>query len=138
MREAGQNMANAFRSIADKPQKDYADKGKRVSKTELLKKPWKWQERVYQSTERYLNRAIESVKQLSAKAQVDEMNKQWADLFNSDYEKSGKPENVQGEEAPAVAEEPFAYHADAFEKVAEKQVKTPDSMLQSVVYNNVR
>lgn len=138
MREAGQNMANAFRSIADKPQKDYADKEKRVSKTELLKKPWKWQERVYQSMERYLDYAIESVKQLSAKVQVDEMNKQWADLFDSDYEKSGKPENVQGEEVSAVAEELIEYHADAFEKVAEKQIQTPDSMPQSVVYNNVR
>lgn len=138
MREAGQNMANAFRSIADKPQKDYADKEKRVSKTELLKKPWKWQERVYQSMEKYLDHAIESVKQLSAKVQVDEMNKQWTDLFNFDYDMSDKSENVQGEEVPAVAEELFEYHADAFEKVAEKQVQTSDSMSKPAVYNNVR
>ena len=35
MREAGQKIANMFRTFADKPEKEYGEK--KVSKTELIK-----------------------------------------------------------------------------------------------------
>lgn len=40
MREAGQKIANTFRSFADKPEVDYSAKEKKFSKTELAKKPF--------------------------------------------------------------------------------------------------
>ena len=38
MREAGQKIANTFRTFADKPEKEYGEK--KFSKTELIKKPF--------------------------------------------------------------------------------------------------
>lgn len=38
MREAGQEIANAFRVLADKPEKEYGDK--KFSRTEMMKKPF--------------------------------------------------------------------------------------------------
>ena len=42
MREAGQKVANTFRTFADKEEVDYSEKEKKFSKTEVAKKPWKW------------------------------------------------------------------------------------------------
>ena len=39
MRNAGQTVANTFRTFADKEVVDYADKEKKFSKTEMFKKP---------------------------------------------------------------------------------------------------
>lgn len=41
MREAGQGILNSFRILGNKPMKEYTDKEKKFSKTELLKMPWK-------------------------------------------------------------------------------------------------
>ena len=49
MREAGQKVANTFRTFADKEEVDYSDKEKQFSKTEVAKKPWQWQKKVYES-----------------------------------------------------------------------------------------
>jgi hypothetical protein len=46
MREAGQKVANTFRTFADKEEVDYSDKEKKFSKTEVAKKPWQWQKKV--------------------------------------------------------------------------------------------
>ena len=40
MREAGQKVANTFRTFADKETVDYSDKEKKFSKTEFVKKPF--------------------------------------------------------------------------------------------------
>ena len=40
LREANQQIANAFRTFADKETVDYSEKEKKFSKTEAIKKPW--------------------------------------------------------------------------------------------------
>ena len=86
MRNAGQTVANTFRTFADKEVVDYADKEKKFSKTEMLKKPWKWQKKVYESMDRHLEAAIGNVSKLSMDVQMHEMEKMWDDM----YEKNSK------------------------------------------------
>ncbi len=67
MREAGQKVANTFRTFADKEEVDYSDKEKKFSKTEVAKKPWQWQKKVYESMVLHLDAAIDKVEDLSEK-----------------------------------------------------------------------
>lgn len=48
MREAGQKIANTFRTFADKETVDYSEKEKKFSKTELVKKPFEAKKKLYQ------------------------------------------------------------------------------------------
>ena len=86
MRNAGQTVANTFRTFADKEVVDYADKEKKFSKTEMLKKPWKWQKKVYESMDRHLEAAIGNVTKLSMDVHMHEMEKMWDEM----YEKNSK------------------------------------------------
>ena len=99
MRNAGQTVANTFRTFADKDVVDYADKEKKFSKTEMLKK-WKWQKNVYESMDRHLEAAIGNVTKLSMDVQMHEMEKMWDEM----YEKNSK----ELMEAAQVAE-PMSY-----------------------------
>ena len=98
MREASQKMANTFRTFANKETVDYSNKEKRFSKTELVKKPFATQKKLYESMERHLNVAIEKVNSLAKQPErvqaVDEM----------DPLKLGM-----------VVEQEFQYGAEAFE-----------------------
>ena len=67
MRDAGHSILNSFRILGNKPKREYTDKEKKISKTDILKMPWKWQKKIYQSMEKHLNHSIESVKDLSAR-----------------------------------------------------------------------
>ena len=71
MREAGQKIANIFRSFADKETVDYSNKEKRLSKTELAKKPFTIQKSLYGSIERHLDAAIEWVDRLAEVVKMD-------------------------------------------------------------------
>ena len=111
MCEAGQMVANTFRTFADKPVVDYAEKDKRFSKTEVLKKPWKWQKKVYQSMELHLDAAIDKVQKLSIDVRMHDMLQKWDDIYerNKDMfdrakEDAPKPLGVQ-----AVAESGHNY-----------------------------
>ena len=42
MREAGQQIANTFRTFADKEEVDDSQREQKFSKTELAKKSWQW------------------------------------------------------------------------------------------------
>ena len=112
MREAGIGILNSFRILGNKPMKEYTDEEKKFSKTELLKMPWKWQKKVYQSMEKHLNHAIESVKDLSARVQVDELNRKWDEIFDSSKEMKEDVERVTGEVVPVVAENGTVYGED--------------------------
>ena len=79
MREAGQKVANTFRTFADKEQVDYSDKEKKFSKTEVVKKPWKWQKKVYESMVLHLDAAIDKVEDLSRDVELDRMEKKQID-----------------------------------------------------------
>ena len=116
MREAGQKIANTFRTFADKEEVDYSDKEQKFSKTEAAKKPWQWQKKVYESMVLRLDAAIDKVEDLSRDVELDRMEKTQAD----------KPENVTdiSEEiipAMSVAEpSEYQYGAEAFEAVYPK------------------
>ncbi len=61
MREAGQKIANNFRTFADKETVDYSEQEKKFSKTELMKKPFEAKKKLYQSMEQHLDAAIDKV-----------------------------------------------------------------------------
>ncbi len=65
MREAEQKIVNTFRAFADKETVDYSGKEKKFSKTELVKKPWKWQLKVYKGMEIRLDGAIYKVEDVA-------------------------------------------------------------------------
>ena len=79
MREAGQKVANTFRTFADKEEVDYSDKEKKFSKTEVVKKPWQWQKKVYESMVLHLDAAIDKVEELSRDVELDRMEKKQID-----------------------------------------------------------
>ncbi len=130
MREAGQKIANTFRTFADKEEVDYSQKEQKFSKTELAKKPWKWQKRVYESMVLRLDGAIDKVEDLARDVELNRaMDKQVEAIDRAE-------EEVQ-EFTPtfAVAEptEEYRYGAEAFEAAYPKMDtgksmdgKTPD------------
>lgn len=64
MREAGQMIANTIRTFADKPEKEYGEK--KLSKTELIKKPFQAQFKLLSSILNCAEAAIEKTEQLAA------------------------------------------------------------------------
>ena len=64
MREAGQKIANTFRTFADKPEKEYGEK--KFSKTELLKKPFQAKRKLLSGILNCADAAIEKTEQLAA------------------------------------------------------------------------
>ena len=98
MREAGQKIANTFRTFADKETVDYDQKEKKFSKTELVKKPFEAKKKLYQRMEQYLDEALDKVESLAKEPE------QMKDVEMAEPSMLG-----------AVAEPEFQYGADAFE-----------------------
>lgn len=121
MREAGQKMANTFRTFADKETVDYSQKEKRFSKTELVKKPFSVKKKLFEKMENYLDAAIGRVESL---AQNQER------VQEAEAVKETEPVAL-----PMVAEPEYQYGAEAFEayqktakaeQMAVKETKTPE------------
>ena len=112
MREAGQKVANTFRTFADREELDYSGQEKRFSKTEIMKKPWKWQKKVYESMILRLDASIDKVEDLARDVEI-ERAKDKAEV-ETDRADSGMQEVTP---AFAVAEptEEYQYGAGAFE-----------------------
>lgn len=98
MREAGQKIANTFRTFADKETVDYPEKEKKFSKTELVKKPFEAKKKLYQRMEQYLDEALDNVESLA-----------------KEPERMKDVEMAEPSMLGAVAEPEFQYGADAFE-----------------------
>lgn len=98
MREAGQKIANTFRTFADKETVDYSDKEKKFSKTELVKKPFEAKKKLYQRMEQHLDEALDKVESLA-----------------KEPERMKDVEMAEPSMLGAVAEPEFQYGADAFE-----------------------
>ena len=121
---------DAFRIFADTAEVDYSDKEKKFSKTEVAKKPWKWQKKVYESMVLHLDAAIDKVEDLSRDVELDRMEKKQID----------KPEQVtdiRDTIAPvsSVAEPTeYQFGAEAFEAAYPKMdsVIKPDAKAPSV------
>lgn len=111
IKEARGEKRNAFRTLLGKDTKDIdlANKEKRFSKTELAKKPWRWQRGVYEGIKLFLESSIDKLNSLEM-AVRDSMSKE------PDYEID---ERIFSEAdkalVPVVAEQDHQYGADAFE-----------------------
>lgn len=111
MREAGQKVTNTFRTFADKEEVDYSQQEQKFSKTELAKKPWKWQKKVYESLVLHLDASIDKVEDLARDVELNRMKDERIDA-------SDRVENLITDMPQiSVVAEPseYQYGAEAFE-----------------------
>lgn len=86
-----------------------------ISKTEALKKPWKWQKKIYQNMEFHLDAAIDKVENLSLDVRVNEMMEKWDSIYERNKTVDGaRTEQSQPLEVQAVAdgEEEYAVEVE--------------------------
>lgn len=108
MREAGQKIANTFRTFADKPEKEYGEK--KFSKTELIKKPFQAKRKLLSGILNCADAAIEKTEQLAADVKKYQTDKAEREMGSVD-----SMEAVNPVELAMVAEPEFQYGAEAFE-----------------------
>ena len=108
MREAGQKIANTFRTFADKPEKEYGEK--KFSKTELIKKPFQAKRKLLSGILNCADAAIEKTEQLAADVKKYQTDKAEREMGSVD-----SMEAVNPAELAMVAEPEFQYGAEAFE-----------------------
>ena len=108
MREAGQKIANTFRTFADKTEKEYGEK--KFSKTEMIKKPFQAKRKLLSGILNCVNAAIEKTEQLATDVrqyQTDNAERETGSVVNM--------EAVNPMELARVAEPECQYGAEAFE-----------------------
>lgn len=94
IREANQKVANTFRTFADKEEVDYSKKEKKLTKTDLLRKPWEAKKKILELMDRRLECAIDKCKALEAQNEVRAMEKMWDRLYEQGM--SVKEQNDDG------------------------------------------
>lgn len=131
MREAGQKIANTFRTFADKPEKEYGEK--KFSKTELIKKPFQAKRKLLFGILNCADAAIEKTERLAADVKKYQTDKAEREMGSVDSMEAVNPVEL------AVAAEPeFQYGAEAFEahqKKAEKLIAADKSDKEVPVKN---
>ncbi len=127
MREAGQKIANTFRTFADKPEKEYGEK--KFSKTELIKKPFQAKRKLLSGILNCADAAIEKTEQLAA-----DVKKYQTDKAERERGSVDSMEAVNPVELAMVAEPEFQYGAEAFEA---HQQETAKAMATDKVTKNV-
>ena len=139
LREAGQTVANAFRTFADKPEVDYTQKEQKHIITKAVLAPMKVVKHTLLSMEIHLDASIDKLDNLAMDVQLDkdkrvERDNAKVQTAKEDIEKyepvENKPERVEAEivYAPMVAEtHEYQYNADAFEarSAADMKVEAP-------------
>lgn len=108
MREAGQKIANTFRTFADKPEKEHREK--KFSKTELIKKPFQAKRKLLSGILNCADAAIEKTEQLAA-----DVKQYQTDKAERETERTASMEVVSPIELARVTEPEFQYGAEAFE-----------------------
>ena len=116
MREAGQKVANTFRTFADKPEKEYGEK--KFSKTELIKKPFQAKRKLLSGILNCADAAIEKTEQLAADVKQYQTDKAEREMGSVD-----SMEAVNPVELAMVAEPEFQYGAEAFEAHQQETTK---------------
>ena len=116
MREAGQKIANTFRTFADKPEKEYGEK--KFSKTELIKKPFQAKRKLLSGILNCADAAIAKTEQLAA-----DVKQYQTDKAERETERAASMEAVSPIELERVAEPEFQYGAEAFEAHQKKAEK---------------
>ena len=125
-REAGQTVANAFRTFADKPEVDYSQKEQKHPITKTLLAPMKAVKKMLVSMELHLDASIDKLDNLVMNVQLDKEH-----MENTKAQKQTEPERVEAERveaeivySPMVAEpQEYQYNADAFEARGADEVK---------------
>jgi hypothetical protein len=105
LREANQKMANTFRTFADKEAVDYSKSEKKLSKTDMLKKPWLVKKKILEAMELRLAAVIDKTEDLNRDVEIDHMMK----TFDSLMEKAHDNNTVA-----MVAEPRVMYGAEVF------------------------
>ena len=135
LREAGQTLANAFRTFADKPEVDYTQKEQKHIITKAVLAPMKAVKKMLILMEIHLDASIDKLDNLAMDVQMDkdkraERDNAKAQTAREDIEKYEpaeiKPERVEAEivYAPMVAEtHEYQYNADVFEARGGADVK---------------
>ena len=116
MREAGQKIANTFRTFADKPEKEYGEK--KFSKTELIKKPFQAKRKLLSGILNCADAAIAKTEQLAA-----DVKQYQTDKAERETERAASMEAVSPIELARVAEPEFQYGAEASEAHQKKAEK---------------
>ena len=121
LREAGQTVANAFRTFADKPEVDYTQKEQKHTITKAVLAPMKAARKLFVSMELHLDASIDKLDNLAMNVQIDR-EKRMANTKSEEQNlldmAEAEPERVSAEivYAPMVAEaHEYRYNADAFE-----------------------
>lgn len=128
MREAGQKIANTFRTFADKPEKEYGEK--KFSKTELLKKPFQAKRKLLSGILNCADAAIEKTEQLAIDVKQYQTDKAERETVGV-----GNMETVNLVELAVAAEPEFQYGAEAFEAHQQETTKamTTDSATKNAL-----
>ena len=131
MREAGQKIANTFRTFADKPEKEYGEK--KFSKTELIKKPFQAKRKLLSGILNCADAAIEKTEQLAADVKQYQTDKAEREMGGAD-----SMEAVNPVELAMVAEPEFQYGAEAFEAHQQEttKAKATDKATKNVPVKN--
>jgi len=127
MREAGQKIANTFRTFADKTEKEYGEK--KFSKTELIKKPFQAKRKLLSGILNCADAAIEKTERLATEVKqyhTDKAERETAGVVSM--------ETVSPMELAKVAEHEFQYGAEAFEahKKGTEKAMTNDKLTENV------
>ena len=131
MREAGQKIANTFRTFADKPEKEYGEK--KFSKTELIKKPFQAKRKLLFGILNYADAAIDKTEQLAIDVKQYQTDKAERETVGV-----GNVETVNPVELAVVAEPEFQYGAEVFEAHQQETAKamTADKATKNVPVKN--
>ena len=121
LREAGQTVANAFRTFADKPEVDYSQKVQKHPITKAVLVPMKAVRKLFVLMELHLDASIDKLDNLAMDVQIDK-EKRMKNAKSEEQNVSDKEEveseraNAEIVYAPMVAEaHEYQYNADAFE-----------------------
>ena len=126
-REAGQTVANAFRTFADKPEVDYSQKEQKHPITKAVLAPMKAVKKMLVSMELHLDASIDKLDNLAMNVQLDKEKH----MENAKAQEQTEPERAEAERVeeevvylPMVAEpQEYQYNADAFEARGVDEVK---------------
>lgn len=109
IREANQKIANTFRTFADKEVVDYSKKEKKLSKTDIIKKPFLIKKVLLSGMELRLDAAIDKVDNLSKDVEIGKMLKQYDRAME-------RPHDNLANVTALVAEPEQKYGAEIFEE----------------------
>ena len=121
-REAGQTVANAFRTFADKPEVDYSQKEQKHPITKAVLAPMKAVKKMLVTMELHLDASIDK---LAMNVQLDKEKHMEKEQKQTEQERA-EAERVEAEivYSPMVAEpQEYQYNADAFEARGVDDVK---------------